>query len=252
MLVTVRQRSTSLVPVRTWRQLLKTAGTGELLVLLVAWLALRDNEVLVVVGALAFGLVLLGRRGAVPGAIGVGAVSFVVAGFMLHASVSNMLHREQVLAVLIPGVLAVLSCTAVIAAGAEVASRGRDWRNVPMVAVTRRAALVVLALAIAAGFAVQIGAPARRAYPGELALQIRNSAYSVATLRTHPGHISVAITNRDLFWHTLTIPALGLDLVVPTGGERRVSFSAAAGRYSYVCRIPGHAALGMRGTLIVH
>ena len=61
----------------------------------------------------------------------------------------------------------------------------------------------------------------------------------------------MALRNRDLFWHTLTIDALDVDLKAPVGRLRSATFDARPGTYSYYCRIPGHAALGMRGSLVV-
>jgi plastocyanin len=37
----------------------------------------------------------------------------------------------------------------------------------------------------------------------------------------------------------------------PVGRLRSVTFEAEPGTYTYYCRIPGHATLGMRGTLRV-
>jgi plastocyanin len=71
------------------------------------------------------------------------------------------------------------------------------------------------------------------------------------TLEARAGEVTVALRNRDLFWHTFTVDALGVDVRSPVGRLRTATFEARAGRYSYYCAIPGHAALGMRGTLTV-
>ena len=63
--------------------------------------------------------------------------------------------------------------------------------------------------------------------------------------------MTVSLANHDLFWHTFTIERLGVNLDVPVGGSRSVTFTAALGTYTFICRIPGHAAAGMRGTLTV-
>ena len=62
--------------------------------------------------------------------------------------------------------------------------------------------------------------------------------------------MTVAVRNRDLFWHTFTIDTLGVDITAPVG-VRSASFEAEPGTYEFYCRIPGHATLGMRGTLTV-
>jgi hypothetical protein len=50
---------------------------------------------------------------------------------------------------------------------------------------------------------------------------------------------------------SFAIDAVGLDLRVPVGRLRSASFDARPGTYRFYCSIPGHAALGMRGTLTV-
>lgn len=62
--------------------------------------------------------------------------------------------------------------------------------------------------------------------------------------------VTLNLSNRDLWWHTFTIDELGVDLKVPMGAEREVTFSAPAGTYKYYCSIPGHDAI-MHGTLSI-
>jgi uncharacterized cupredoxin-like copper-binding protein len=51
--------------------------------------------------------------------------------------------------------------------------------------------------------------------------------------------------------HTFTIDELGVDLNVPMGAERSVTFNAPAGEYRFYCGIPGHETIGMYGILTV-
>ena len=53
-----------------------------------------------------------------------------------------------------------------------------------------------------------------------------------AELRGQTREVTAAFTNHDLFWHTFTIDGLGVDLKVPVGGHRRVTFTANAGTSS--------------------
>ena len=50
---------------------------------------------------------------------------------------------------------------------------------------------------------------------------------------------------------TFTIDELHVDLEAPLGGTREITFDAQAGAYRFYCRVPAHAAAGMRGTLTV-
>src|SRR5215207_9302601 len=86
---------------------------------------------------------------------------------------------------------------------------------------------------------------------GALEVETVNVAYVPDSLRASSGEVRVAVRNRDLFWHTFTIDALGVDVTAPVGRLRSASFEARPGTYSYYCRIPGHATLGMRGTITV-
>jgi plastocyanin len=80
-------------------------------------------------------------------------------------------------------------------------------------------------------------------------IESRNAAYSTTSLTAPKGQVTVVLTNHDLFWHTFTIDELDVDLEAPLGGTREVTFTAAAGSYRFYCRVPAHAAAGMRGTL---
>jgi plastocyanin len=82
-------------------------------------------------------------------------------------------------------------------------------------------------------------------------VETTNVAFVPDTLQASGGQVTVAVRNRDLFWHTFTIDALGVDVRAPVGRLRSAAFEARPGAYSYYCRIPGHATLGMRGTLTV-
>ena len=86
---------------------------------------------------------------------------------------------------------------------------------------------------------------------GAAELQTVNVAFVPKSFEVSSGKVTVAIRNRDLFWHTFTIDALKVDVRAPVGRLRTATFEAKPGTYTYYCRIPGHATLGMRGTLRV-
>jgi plastocyanin len=77
------------------------------------------------------------------------------------------------------------------------------------------------------------------------------SAFENDELEAEAGTVTVFLDNRDYFWHTFTIRALGVDLAVPVEASGRASFDAPPGTYRFVCAIPGHEAAGMVGTLTV-
>jgi plastocyanin len=86
---------------------------------------------------------------------------------------------------------------------------------------------------------------------GATEVQTINVAFVPKAFAEPGGKVTVAVRNRDLFWHTFTIDALKVDVRAPVGNLRSVTFEAKPATYTYYCRIPAHATLGMRGTLRV-
>jgi plastocyanin len=82
-------------------------------------------------------------------------------------------------------------------------------------------------------------------------IETRNAAYSTTSLAAPSGQVTVVLTNHDLFWHTFTVDELHVDVEAPLGGAREATFTAAPGSYRFYCRVPAHAAAGMRGTLTI-
>src|SRR5207302_8774122 len=86
---------------------------------------------------------------------------------------------------------------------------------------------------------------------GDLVISATNARFSTNTLTADHGTVTVDFTNNDLFWHTFTVSALGVDIRSPVEGHERVSFNAPPGTYEFFCAIPGHKQIGMRGTLVI-
>jgi plastocyanin len=177
--------------------------------------------------------------------------------FMLPAALSNATAGESLGGVALPATLAASSLAGLAAAAvaAVLAWRGRTVSS-PGPAARGPAGLAagaVLALAAVLGAVAVAGPREPAAAPGSqrIALRAARTAYSTTALTARPGQVTVSLTNRDLFWHTFTIERLGVNVDVPVGGTRSVSFTAEPGTWTFVCTIPGHAAAGMRGTLTV-
>jgi plastocyanin len=85
----------------------------------------------------------------------------------------------------------------------------------------------------------------------DAALVADNVAFSISDLPVGAGEVTVSLANQDLFWHTFTIDSLEVDLAVPVGATRSVTFKVEPGTYEFKCRIPGHPEAGMIGTLTV-
>lgn len=63
--------------------------------------------------------------------------------------------------------------------------------------------------------------------------------------------VALLLPNEGKALHSFTIDALGIDVYVPPGAERRVVIDAAPGTYRFYCAVYGHAAAGMVGELTV-
>jgi plastocyanin len=236
----------------SWLKLAQTAAAGELLVLTAVGIGRRDRAALAIAALLLIAAGLAQRKRALPGLVLLALLFTDVAAFMLPAAVSNLVAREALGGIALPASLAAMSLAGLIAAVAAVVAtrRGRSVSRGPVV-VAAAAAVVVLATALAA---VTVAKPPRAAVvqgSQRLTLQAARTAFSATSLAARPGRVTVSLANHDLFWHTFTIERLGVNLDVPVGGTRTVTFTAAAGTYKFICTIPGHAAAGMRGTLIV-
>ncbi len=106
-------------------------------------------------------------------------------------------------------------------------------------------------LAFGAAVVWSLGTEATAAPDADASLVAEDVSFSHTGLAARSGEVTVALANEDLFWHTFTIQELGVDLLVPVGAVRTVTFDAPAGTYEFICRIPGHPEAGMKGTLTI-
>ena len=70
------------------------------------------------------------------------------------------------------------------------------------------------------------------------------------TATANAGRIQILMPNQSGVEHNIAIEGKGAGKIITRGVS---SFSAdfAAGKYTYICEVPGHAAAGMKGTLTV-
>jgi len=235
----------------TWRHLLRYAAIADLLVMAVVGIAVRDKEALAFAGAIFIGIVFLRIRSGFAGIIMLGVLSLDAAVFMLPAAASNSTHRGRFVDLLIPLSLAVISVSGLLAAVGSIFLHRRPETSGRSAAVVAQAMLAVFIVALIAGVVSQRASRAETARTGDIIVEMRNTAFLQKTLQGQSGSISVAVANHDLFWHTFTIDALHINVDVPIGANRRVTFDAPPGRYEFYCRVPGHRAAGMKGVLTI-
>lgn len=208
-------------------------AAGLAAVFLVVGATQRDVEsaafgMLTLVG-LAFTLV---RRG-LPGRIGLGLVAVDTIAWMAPAAILNTTTGDSVA---VPAALTVFSLGVLLL----------------VVGLPPRAVLTVGAAAVAV---TVVGVVVARttdepATDVTATVTMRNVAFDPTEIEASAAEReTIAIRNRDLFWHTFTVKSLDLEVAVPTGSSRVVTVDAPAGIYDFVCAIPGHEGAGMKGTI---
>jgi plastocyanin len=234
-----------------WFWLVQVAATVEAALLLVAGAYLRDAEALTLafVVLATLGWILLRPGRVIP--VLVRALVFAdVAVWMVPAAVSNALNQGSLGSIALPATLGTTSVVGLLAAAGFLLTRGSPTagRRISRV-VAAAAVLVILAVT---GFAAATGSVRSTTAAGDLVISATNARYSATTLTADHGTLAVDFTNNDLFWHTFTVTALGVDIRLPVKGRQRVSFNAPSGTYEFFCAIPGHKGIGMRGTLTIN
>ena len=235
----------------TWRHLLRYAAIADLLVMAIVGIAVRDKEALAFAAAILVGILFLRIRSGIAGVIMIGVLSLDAAVFMLPAAASNSTHRGRFVDLLVPLSLAVISASGTLAAVGSVFRHRLPETSGRAAAVVLQATIAVFIVALIAGTISQRTSKAEVARAGDITVEMRNTAFQQKTLSAQGGSLSVAVSNHDLFWHTFTIDALHVNVDVPIGANRRVTFNAPPGRYEFYCRVPGHRAAGMHGILTV-
>ena len=233
-----------------WFWLVQVAAAFEAALLLVAGAYLRDAEALALafVVLLTLGWILLRPGRVIP--VLVRALVFAdVAIWMVPAAISNALNGGSVGSIALPATLGTTAVVGLVAAAGFLLTRRNPTAGKAGARVLAAAALVVILGVTAIAAATATGRNTTAA--GDLVISATNARYSTTTLTADRGTVAVDFTNNDLFWHTFTVTALGVDIRTPVKGHQRLSFNAAPGTYEFFCAIPGHKGIGMRGTLVI-
>jgi plastocyanin len=79
-------------------------------------------------------------------------------------------------------------------------------------------------------------------------------AFTTKSLSSKPGKVTVTFTNPQQIAHNFAVEENGKLLgqtPLITGSTAKQTFDLAAGSYTFLCTVPGHAQAGMQGTLTV-
>lgn len=242
----VRGGPASGTPRLGWRALLAGAGWSGAVTFGMVAVFLGDYEA----GAVAVGfgvssLLLRVHRGRL-GAIGIALVSLITLYFMGTAAVTNAGIGSPIGWVFVTALLAGIAIVGAVASTRVLLGRGASAAGNGPLFLVGVATLWIAGMTTWGLLSSEATAPSATA-----SLTAENVSFSVGYLAVASGDVRIEMTNRDLFWHTFTVEELGVDLRVPVGAVRTISFQAAPGIYEFICRIPGHSDAGMKGTLLV-
>jgi plastocyanin len=233
-----------------WRRLVVVAALANAAVLSGYFLTRGDREALVFAVMLLVGVGLLRVGSGLLGLL-VLAVLFVDIEFwMFPAANGNATYRVGLVDLLIPASLVAFSLAGFVGAVAAMLRLRDPAAGRGAAGPTGILAVVFIFSSLGLVWAMTT-AEVQVAPEGALQVETANIAFIPERLQARSGQVAVAVRNRDLFWHTFTIDALGVDIRAPVGRLRAATFEAAPGAYTYYCRIPSHVTLGMRGTLTV-
>jgi plastocyanin len=236
-----------------WSKLLLWAAIAVAILQAVVGVAHFDREAIAFAILFAVGAVLLAtrQRGRVYIATVVilGLLFADVAFWMITATWSNVSNHEQLLYIVEPLALACASAAGIIAVAGQLVDRRQRAARSAAAAVTI-GAIATFVLCLGAAAVAGWGKEQAQA-PSDLALRIHNTAYSSTKINATSRQVTLYVTNDDLFWHTVTIDQLGVELPLPVGSHRRITFTAPSGTYTFYCRIPGHRQAGMVGTITI-
>ena len=154
--------------------------------------------------------------------------------WMVPATVANVQEAEQFPDVAVPAVLSVLALAVLLLV--------LGLKPAPVLAVGGLLLIGAVVLGVVSSASGdRIDADAR--------VEMKNAEFSETELEV-PEDGTIAVKNRDLFWHTFTIEELDIDVRVPTGATRAIEIDAEPGEYRFICSIPGHESR-MNGTVTV-
>jgi plastocyanin len=233
-----------------WRRMTVVAALANAVVLFGYGLTRGDREALGFAVVMLVGVGLLRVGTGLLGLLVLAALFLNVQFWMFPAANGNATYRVGLADLLIPASLVAFSLAGFIGAVAGLVHLRDPAAGRGAAAPTGIVAVVFIFTSLGLVWAMT-DAELQVVPEGALEVETTNVAFVPDTLGATGGEVTVAVRNRDLFWHTFTINALGVDVRAPVGRLRTATFEAQPGTYSYYCRIPGHQTLGMRGTLTV-
>jgi plastocyanin len=86
----------------------------------------------------------------------------------------------------------------------------------------------------------------------DLTVILGDFTFGPSDITVQTGQVNLMLDNEGAAVHDLTVPELGITILVSPGESVATGLEFdAPGRYDTLCSIPGHATLGMIGSLVV-
>jgi uncharacterized cupredoxin-like copper-binding protein len=110
-------------------------------------------------------------------------------------------------------------------------------------------AVVVAALAVAIP---ALASPAHTARASATAVKVTATEFKFAlsTKTAKAGSVVFTVTNKGKLAHDFKIGGKKTAMLAP-GKSAKLTVTLKAGKFPYICTVPGHAAAGMKGTFVV-
>ena len=215
------------------------------LAMIVVGIVLTDPEAIAIGVGLAVGAFLLRFRAGLLGRLLLLVLFADVALWMVPAAATNIANGEGLMAVAPPVVLATVALVGLVAVLVTLVTRSRADNGAARLLAP--AALLAIAAVVVSQLGL-FGDPVE-VRPGDVLLKMKAAEFARERIEGR-APVSIVADNEDLFWHTVTIDELDVDVRIPVQARRRVVIDAPPGRYTYYCAIPGHETR-MKGTLVI-
>jgi plastocyanin len=116
--------------------------------------------------------------------------------------------------------------------------------------VARRRVLILASLAGLTVATFLLAPAATGSSSARYTVTARDFRFRIAPLPVRAGRDTFTVVNRGQATHDFKIAGKKSKILNP-GGRTTLTVTLKKGRYVYLCTVPGHAALGMKGTLVV-
>lgn len=236
-------------PLLGWRRLARLTATVLLFAHLLVGAVLTDLDPVFIATGFAVALLLTRVRRGTAGWVLITISHANVAFWSTAATYSHLSSGGGSLATALASTMATLSVVGLVAGAVTLVRRSDPMvgQAGPLLTVTAGAmvlAALLLGAALSVGATVDIPADAT-------AIVTDRTAFWPEEIEVATGENTFVVDNRDYFWHTLTVRELDIDIRVPVGATRTRTIDLPAGRYDFVCAVPGHEQAGMVGVLVV-